>query len=292
MVSRCNRALLLASLVSIASGCGPSVASLVRDRHYREAVCAVAGGDEAEVMDALVRDAEVRVRAHRLGEGELAAIDPRAGEAIAPRAAIVVVALESRRVPVDSLSAEVVLLDGGEPASAPATRSTLIWATGETEPPPVAMETGVTPANTLLALGYVLTGGIPLLFGGLASAASGRPFDPFPDRAIVSVDAPEREYERLAPVATSLRRALPVCVSAMGPMLRCEGTLLVDPRVARGALRVTVRATARRVSRRGTPLDDTCVATRDYPIAWDHVGTDLEVGVLGAPEARSLPRRE
>lgn len=264
-------------LSAATTACGPSLSSLVRDRHYREAVCAVAGGDETEVMDALVRDAEVRLRARRLSDRELAALDPRASEALRPRASIVIVELESRRMPLDGLTAEVVFLDDGEPASSPATRSTLIWATGETEPPPVAMETGVTPANSLLGLGYLMTGGIPLILGGLASVATGHPFDPFPDRAVVNVDAPESEYERLAPVATALSRALPVCVQPMGPMLRCQGALLIDPRLERGTVQLTVHASAQRISRRGETLDDACVASRVHRIAWERLTDELDV---------------
>lgn len=260
-------------------GCGPSLSSLVRDRHYREAVCAVAGGDEAPVMDALVDDAEVTVRAHRWTAAQLAAVDARAADAIAPRASIVVVELDSRRMPLDELTAEVVLLDGGEPAGMPATRSTLIWATGETEPGPELLETGITPANTLLALGYLVTGGLPLVFGGLAAMASGESFDPFPDRALVSVPASEHEYERLAPVAVAIDRALPRCAPAMGPVLRCGGALLVDPRLSHGTLRVTVRAAARRIARSGEPLEERCVASRSYDIAWPAMERDVD-GVL------------
>jgi len=278
-----HRAATVSWLTSIALGlvgCGPSVSSLVRQRHYREAVCAVAGGDEGEVMDALVRDANVRVRAHRLDAEELAVIDARAAEALAPRAAIVVMTLDSRRMPVDALSAEVTILEEGEPASMPATRSALIWATDETEPAPEVLQTGVTPANTLLGIGYLLTAGIPLIFGSLAAMASGRSFSPFPDRRLVSVSAPDREYERLAPIATALDRALPICVRAMGAVLRCEGALLTDPRMSSGALRITIRATAQRVSRRGEPLEEACVATRAYTLPWARLDRDVATTVL------------
>jgi hypothetical protein len=265
----------LASVVLGLVGCGPSVASLVRDHHYREAVCAVAGGDEAEVMDALVRDANVRVRAHRLDAEELTVIDARAVEALGPRAAVVVVALDGHRMPVDALTAEVTVLEEGEPASVPVTRSALIWATDETEPAPEVRETGVTPANAFLGIAYAMTGGLPLLFGSLAAMSSGRAFSPFPDRALVSVPASDREYERLAPVAIALERALPVCRSPLGAALRCEGALLTDPRLSNASLRITIRAMAQRVSRRGEPLEESCVATREYTLPWPSLDDDI-----------------
>jgi hypothetical protein len=268
---------LTLGLLTLATSCGPSVATLVRHHHYREAVCAVADGHDAQVVDAAVHAANAQLHAHRLSPAELTAIAPGAPDALATRAAVVTIEFDSLRVPLDGLTAEVTLVDPEGAASTPATRTALIWATNETEPGPVHLETGATAANTLLGLGYLMTGGVPLLIGGVAALGSGRPFDPFPDRQVLKVDAPDREYERLAPIATSLQRALPRCTPGFGASLRCKGTLLVDPRVHRGTLRITVKARAQRRAHGGGELPEACVAEQVYELAWPKLDEDLEV---------------
>ncbi|MDP3153664.1 MAG: hypothetical protein Q8N23_13380 [Archangium sp.] len=263
-------------LLTMATACGPSLSSLVRDHHYREAVCAVADGQDAEVVDAAVRAARAQLRAHRLSPAELTTISPGAPEALTTRAALVTVEFDSLRVPLDGLTAEVTLIDPEGAASTPATRTALIWATNETEPRPVHVKTGATNANALLALGYLITAGVPLVLGGAAALVWGRPFDPFPDRQVVKVDAPEREYERLAPIATALERTLPRCTPGLGASLRCKGILLVDPRVHGGTLRITVRARAQRRSRGGEELPEACVASHVYDLAWPKLDEDLD----------------
>lgn len=271
-------------LLTMTTACGPSLSSLVRHHHYREAVCAVTDGHDAEVVDAAVRAARAQLRAHRLSPAELTALSPGAPEALATRAALVTVEFDSLRVPLDGLTAEVTLVDPEGAASTPSTRTALIWATNETEPGPVHLQTGATGANALLALGYLMTAGVPLLLGSTAALVWGRPFDPFPDRQVVTVDAPEREYERLAPIATALQRTLPRCTPGIGASLRCTGTLLVDPRVQGGTLRITVRARAQRRSRDGQELPEACVASQVYELLWPRLDEDLvrSVRLVGA----------
>src|SRR5688572_19465624 len=102
------------SLASIAcagallAGCGPSLSGLVREKHYREAVCAAHDGSDSDkraVARALGVDAGLYVHVHVVPKEELRAILGDATDKVSARAQLARVRVQSNRLPVD----EVVL---------------------------------------------------------------------------------------------------------------------------------------------------------------------------------------
>lgn len=158
--------LLLLSL----SACAPPVPKLVRERHYREALCAidaVGDDDRARIRRAMMRDLDPMVQASLLHPPDRP-----------PRMDVVDVRVATNAIPVDRLQ---VMVSPTERGMAPADLSAITLFTGERVPGPS------TPS-----LGWMES------FGALLAAAS---------LGIIKV-APERRGPS-GPTEAAIRQAAP-----------------------------------------------------------------------------------
>jgi hypothetical protein len=181
----------------LVAGCGPSIPTLLRDHHHREAICAGFDGrasDRAQVAAALAAESELYLHVHVLTPDELlpVLVDQVSAVEVAGRADLVRVKVRTNVLPVDELEVEVTFrAEGSALGAAPASMETLAWATGETLPPPVRRRTYLTRRNVGRAVGAFFTGGMSLLFRPLSAEER-------------LVDPPLEEYRRVAPRATAL----------------------------------------------------------------------------------------
>lgn len=258
-------AALIAGLLAL-SGCGPSVAGLVKDRHYKEAICAGQEGSWSTremVGRALDADAALLIHAHVASADELRAVLGGSTDQVLERARLVRVSAQSNVLPIDALGIHAAFMTGrGQRAAVIANWTTLAWLTQEKLPPKRVEETYVTGENVLKGGAAVLTLGLSLLFTD---------FEP----GYVEVDAPLSEFERIAPLASRLHRTterggcLDITLSASGAGQRCTWYFLVD-NISRApvSLELTTRYVAQRVGiESGTTEELTCVIERRYEFA-------------------------
>lgn len=171
------------------TGCGPTVATLLSHRQYREAICA--GYLDERVSRALFEDTNAFVHLYALTDEEVASVLPDATKAVevTTRARFVRLTVETNRIPVDGMRVAVT--------TSPAiltwpSLQTFAELTGETLPP---SEVHTTQPNFALNFAaVVLSGGFWLLT------------DPFTPRAY-TVAPPDETYRRAAPNAFALHRA-------------------------------------------------------------------------------------
>lgn len=197
-----RRLVSVACAAALLGGCGPSLSSLVRERHYREAVCAAHDGsddDKGAVARALGADAGLYVHVYVVPKEELRAILGDATDNVSARAQFARVRVQSNKLPLDDIALDAfITAPGGEIAGAPVRWDTLALATSETLPPTRTerRETYVTGANLLKAGGAVLTMGLSMLF-----------MDFTPET--FEVDVTHEDYPRALPLAAALRGSMP-----------------------------------------------------------------------------------
>lgn len=253
----------IAALLSLALGaCGPSVRSLVTQRHYREAVCAAHDGsdrDRALVGQALDASAGLLAHVHVVTDDELRASLGPGFSPGAVRGRLVRVIAQSDLLPLDTLDLAVTFTaEGGRMAALPATWETLAWSTRETLPPHRASQTYLTGGNILRGAAAFFTLGFSLLFADFR-----------PDT--IAVEAPLSEYERLAPIATRLHGTTERAGCAnhslsAGAGQRCEWYFVLDT-VSHDpvTMELTVRYAAMRAGGSETE-PESCALTRSFRI--------------------------
>ncbi len=255
-----SRACIVAALTVVLGACGPSVRSLVAQRHYREAVCAAHDGsdrDRALVGRALDVDAGLLAHVHVMTDDELRAALGPGFSTVTVRGKLVRVVAQSDLLPLDTLDLSVAFTaEGGRLAALPATWETLAWATRETLPPHRTSQTYATGGNVLRGAAAFFTLGFSLLFSDFR-----------PDT--VAVEAPLSEYERLAPIATRLHATTERAGCAnhsltAGAGQRCEWYFVLDA-VSRDpvTLELAVRYAAMRAG--GAEAEpESCALTRRF----------------------------
>jgi len=171
------------------AGCGPSLSTLVSQKHYREAICA--GGTDEAVSRALFDDTNPYVNLHALTDEEVSTVlpDPAKAADVTSRARFVRFTLETNRIPVDGMRLAVT--------TTPAivtwpSLETFAELTGENLPPPRTYTTDPSFFGNLALV--LVTGGVWLFT------------DPFTPRRY-SVPLPDEVYQKAAPNAFALHRA-------------------------------------------------------------------------------------
>jgi hypothetical protein len=217
-------------------GCGPSLTTLTKHHHYREAVCAAEDGsndDRDHVRRALARDADVHVHVALIDEVHLSGvIGPHARE-LSRRMQLARIQLTTNTLPIDELSGSVDMLGDGKPLTSAVTWETLAAATGEKLPPKRTDSTYLTGGNFLRGVGVFFTFGMSL------------PFTRFRPQSY-EVDAPHHEYERMAPLSTALQDAMhprgcsPRRGRGGGIGLACTFYVAIDPTASDRDVRLEV----------------------------------------------------
>ena len=179
------------------AGCGPNLHDIVRDKQYREAVCAADEGRVAArelVGKALDQDADAHVHVHVVSNDELRPVLGEKTEAAAKQGKLVRVLAQTNILPLDGLHlyAEIKTEDG-RTAGLPADWLSLAWITKEQLPPKRTASTYLTGANLLRGGAALLTAGISLFF---------TEFKP----ETYEVAAPLSEYQRVAPQTAALHQ--------------------------------------------------------------------------------------
>lgn len=219
-----NARLVLAVLAVLPTlACGPSIARMVEQKQYREALCAHAG--DSDVARALFDDTNAHVNVHAVSEDELGHAlggDATTAHDLAQRAAFVRFTLETNRLPVDGIRVEL--------KSTPAVMSLPTWPrlaqlTNEQLPPAERVETSLTGKNILNAGAIFFTGGLWLLT------------NPSFERGYRTVEPSLDQFRQKAPRAAAIHQATAVndvCAadgsirSAEPVGLRCSAFVVID----------------------------------------------------------------
>jgi hypothetical protein len=193
-----RRAILLLCGTWALGGCAPSLQSLVSAKHYREAICAGAEGNESDknlVGQALDKDADLLVHMYVVSRDELQPVLGEKTEAATKRGRIVRVNVQSNVLPIDNLEISGSFVTTlGQTAAVTANWSSLAWITNEELPQQRVEKTYLTGENILKGGAAILTAGLSLLFTNF-------------NQGSVVVDPPLSEYMRMAPHASALHRA-------------------------------------------------------------------------------------
>lgn len=248
------------------SACGPSLSGLVRDKHYREAICAAQDGGEQDRRDvghALDADAAFYVHMHVVSTEELRPVLEAATEQVSARTKLVRVSVQSNVLPIDAIRMEPSMrAESGKLAGVFADWQTLAWATQEKLPGKRTEKTYITGENVLKGGAAVLTLGFSLLFTD---------FEP----GYVEVDPPLEAFEAMAPLASRLHRTtsrggcLDITQSSSGAGKRCEWYFLLD-NVSRDPVSLELRAryvSARAGERAGDIEEKSCVVERRFQMS-------------------------
>lgn len=206
-----------------AFGCGPSVARMVEQKQYREALCA--SPNDSDIARALFEDTNAHLNVHAVTEEELGRAlggDVATAHDLAQRAAFVRFSLETNRLPVDGMRVELKATPAlmGLP-----TWSRLAQLTNEQLPAAQQVETSITGKNILNAGAILFSGGLWLLT------------NPRFERGYRTVEPSPEQYRQKAPRAAALHHATAVndvcaadgSVRSEEPVgLRCSAFVVID----------------------------------------------------------------
>jgi hypothetical protein len=227
---------LLASLGPLA-GCAPSFAQLVRDRHYREAGAALDApgatrAQRAALGAAIEADLAPALHVHPVTDAELARLSPALPAALAGRALLVRLRVESTSAPIDRFTVDVALARGARRlrASSLFGRDEIAAVLGDALPQPATvepswLERGVHGAATAAATTAQIFSFVLLVWAPpLAAAAMDalRPPPPPQSRVVVPTD---EDYARAAPSTEALYRATGSLHYSFTPGGRCDELL-------------------------------------------------------------------
>lgn len=218
------KARLFVALAALpAFGCGPSVARMVEQKQYREALCA--SPNDSDIARALFEDTNAHLNVHAVTEEELARAlggDATTAHDLAQRAAFVRFSIETNRLPVDGMRVEL--------KATPAVMGLPTWPrlaqlTNEQLPPAQQVETSITGKNILNAGAILFSGGLWLLT------------NPRFERGYRTVEPSFEQVREKAPRAAALHHATAVnevcaadgAVRSAEPVgLRCSAFVVID----------------------------------------------------------------